>query len=114
MEAIEGAGVSLQKTRQTTILYEQPQVISQRHTYLQAIRKLRHDNDYDIIYTDETWVNSHHTNYYIWIDEDGCGGWKVPSGKGTRLIVTHAGGVEGWVEDADLVFLSETNSTMTK
>ena len=25
--------------------------------------------------------------------------------------MTHAGGVEGWVEDADLVFLSKTNST---
>ena len=38
------------------------------------------------------------------------GGWKVPSGKGQTLIVLHAGGVEGWVEGADLVFKSKTNS----
>ena len=44
------------------------------------------------------------------MDSDGKGGWKVPSGKGQRLLVAHAGGVEGWVEGADLVFKSETNS----
>ena len=35
----------------------------------------------------------------------------VPSGKGRRLIILHAGGVDGWVEGADLVFRSKTNST---
>ena len=37
------------------------------------------------------------------IDFDGRGGWKV--------VVVHAGGVEGWMEGADLVFGSKTNST---
>ena len=55
-------------------------------------------------------MNAHHTNNYIWIDTDGKGGWKVPSGKGQRLIVVHAGGAEGWVPGADLVFRSKTNS----
>ena len=41
----------------------------------------------NIIYTDETWVNAHHTNEVIWVDEHGRGGWKVPSGKGQRLII---------------------------
>ena len=44
------------------------------------------------------------------MDSDGKGGWKVPSRKGQRLIVVYAGGVEGWVEGADLVFKSKTNS----
>ena len=35
----------------------------------------------------------------------------MPSGKGQRLIILHAGGVDGWVEVADLVFRSKTNST---
>ena len=56
-------------------------------------------------------MNAHHTNDYIWVDKDGKGGWKVPSGKGSKLIVLHAGGVEGWVEGADLVFRSKRNST---
>ena len=38
---------------------------------------------------------------------DGRGGWKV---KGQRLIVTHAGGVEGQVSGAKLVFRAKTNS----
>ena len=59
---------------------------------------------------DKTWVNAHHTNEYIWIDSDGKGGWKVPSGKRKRLIVVHAGGAEGWVQGADLVFCSKKNS----
>ena len=35
----------------------------------------------------------------------------MPSGKGRRLIILHAGGVDGWVEGADLVSRSKTNST---
>ena len=59
MEAIEGAGFHYKKRDKRQYIYEQPQV---NNNYLQGIRKLRHDNDYNIIYTDETWVNSHHTN----------------------------------------------------
>ena len=74
--------------------------------YLENILKLRRENK-TLIYMDETWVNTHHSNEYIWVDSDGKGGWKVPSGKGQRLIVVHAGGAEGWVEG---VFWSKTNS----
>ena len=63
---------------------------------MQLIRKLRNDNR-TIIYTDETWVNTHHCNEHIWVDVYGKGEWKVPSGRGQRLIVDHAGVVEGWV-----------------
>ena len=62
-----------------------------------------------LIYTDETWVNACNANEYKCADSDGKGGWKVSSGKGQRLIVVHAGGVEGWVEGAGLVFRSKTN-----
>jgi len=56
-----------------------------------------------LIYTDETWVNAHHTNEYIWVDSDRTGGWKMPSGKVQRRV-------EGGVEEADLVFRSKPNS----
>ena len=70
--------------------------LEQRHTYLQQIQTLRKENKYQLkIYTDETWVNAHQNDEYIWVDKDGKGGWKVPSGKGQRLIVLHAGGVNG-------------------
>ena len=36
------------------------------------------------------------------------GGVRKPSGKGNRLIILHAGGENGWVNSADLVFQSKT------
>ena len=103
-------GFTYKKCDNKRYIYEQRHIIEQIHEYLQTINQLRKENK-TIIYTDETWVNAHHTQEHIWIDFDGRGGWKVPSGKGQRLIVVHAGGVEGWVEGAVLVFRSKTNST---
>ena len=103
-------GFTYKKRDNKKYIYEQTNILEQRHTYLQTIRKLRQEHK-NLVYTDETWVNAHHNNEYIWVDSDGSGGWKVPSGKGRRLIILHAGGVDGWVEGADLVFRSKTNST---
>ena len=106
---IHELGFSYKQRNMKQYVYEQRNVLEQRHTYLQTIRKLRADNR-TLVYMDETWVNAHHTNNYIWVDSDGKGGWKVPSGKGQRLIIVHAGSAEGWVEGADLVFKSKTKS----
>ena len=106
---LQEMGFTYKKRDNKKYVYEQPNILEQRHTYLRSIRKLRQQN-VNLIYTDETWVNAHHNNEYIWVDSDGSGGWKVPSGKGQRLIVLHAGGVDGWVDGADLVFRSKTNS----
>ena len=35
---------------------------------------------------------------------------RKPSGKGTRLIILHAGGEDGWIEGADLVFQSKKST----
>ena len=35
-----------------------------------------------------------YTKDYIWVDGDGKGGWKVPRGKGQRLIVVCTCGVK--------------------
>ena len=53
---------------------------------------------------------THITKQIHEVDSDGTGGWKVPSGRGQRLIILHAGGADGWVEGAGLVFRSKTNS----
>ena len=94
LESTKRNGVYIQETRQQKYIYEQTNILEQRHTYLQTIRKLRQEHK-NLVYTDETWVNAHHNNEYIWLDSDGSGGWKVPSGKGRRLIILHAGGVDG-------------------
>lgn len=80
-----------------------------RYAYLQIVWKLTQDNTHDHIYTDEAWVNTHHTNEHTWVHSDGKVG-EVSSGKGQRLIAVLAGWVEAGVEGAGLVFRSKTNS----
>ena len=69
-----------------------------------------------VVYLDETWANSHDGKEKIWVENDDkvAGGTKEgmqkPSGKGTHLIILHAGGEDGWIEGTDLVFQS-TKST---
>ena len=47
-----------------------------------------------------------------WVEHDDItggtkGGMRKPTGKGNRLIILHAGGEDGWIEGADLVFQSK-------
>ena len=100
-------GYSYKKRDDKQFLYEQRNILEQRH--ISAANNKIAERQYQPS-LDETWVNPHHSNDYIWIDSDGKGGWKVPSGKGVRLIVLHAGGENGWVDGVDLVFKSKTNS----
>ena len=44
-----------------------------------------------VVYLDETWLNAGHTVGRCWLDADGNGGINVPSGRGSRLIILHAG-----------------------
>jgi hypothetical protein len=40
------------------------------------------------MYMDETWISQNHCTDHMWLPNDGS---KIPSGKGKRLIVLHAG-----------------------
>ena len=44
-------GFNYKKRDRRQYVIEQPQVIAKRHDYLQRIRTLEHENNYDIIYT---------------------------------------------------------------
>ncbi len=106
---LHSMGFIYSKHNAMIFIHEQAVVIEQRHDYLRTVRHLRAEGR-PIVYTDETWVNAHHSHDHIWVDEDGNGGWKRPSGKGKRLIVVHAGSKNGWVPNAELVFRSKTHS----
>ena len=90
-------------------VYEQPKVIQQRHDYLRRMRRNRQEGRPQV-YLDDTWINSHAAPERIWVDEDGSGGWKRPSGKGERLIILHAGIALGWVPECGKWFKSKTKS----
>lgn len=73
-------------------LMERNDIVATRVKFLRTMYDLRHNKDTrPIIYLDETWVNQNHTRGYIWQNEDNSEGLKVPTGKGSRLIICHAG-----------------------
>ena len=78
------------KTRnKKTALYEQHRIIAARHEYLRKILTFRSEGR-PLVYLDETWLNAHHTREHCWIGYD-KGSLRVPSRKGGRLIILHAG-----------------------
>ena len=90
------------------VLYDQVSIINDRCNYLRKIKSFR-EAGYDIVYLDETWVNQNHCTDYMWLPNDGSDAPKIPSGKGKRLIVLHAGTrSEGLIDDCDLVFLAKS------
>ena len=90
------------------ILFDQVSIINDRCNYLRKIKSFR-EAGYAIVYMDETWVNENHCTDYMWLPNDGSDSPKIPSGKGKRLIVLHAGTrSEGLSDGCDLVFLAKS------
>ena len=107
-------GFIYRSRKRNSVLLERPDITEWRHRYLRSIRKHRRENR-SIIYTDETWMNAGHVTSKIWIDTQvesrrqafNTGlttGLKGPTGKGSRLIITHAGSKDGFVNGAEMVF----------
>jgi len=67
-------------------------------------------DDRPVVDLDETWVNQNHSHTLIWQNEHNSMGLKVPTGKGGRLILCHAGCARryGFIEGSKLVFRSNS------
>ncbi|XP_062511240.1 uncharacterized protein LOC134187137 [Corticium candelabrum] len=96
-------GFKFHKMDDILFFHERRDIIQQCHKYLREIRKYRKEVR-PIVYLDETWANSSIAPERLWLDEEGKGGWKRPSGKGRRLIILHAGSKNGWTPNCALVF----------
>lgn len=93
-------------------LLERGDIVAARARFLRKMHALKQDpTPNDRIYLDETWVNQNHTKKFIWQHSDKSGGLKVPTGKGGRLIVCHAGGSKGFIRDCKWVFRSKKAGT---
>ena len=101
-----GYKYSTRPTRE--LLKERPDVVAKKHEYLTKMKKLR-EIGCPFVYIDETFLHQNHTVSKCWLI-DGEGGLKVPSGKGSRLIILHAGSREGFINDGLLCFQSKTGS----
>jgi hypothetical protein len=106
-----------EKQNRKSVLIDKDEIICWRRSYLRSIRKFR-DEGRNIYYLDETWVNEGYTVTKVWQDKnvksfrqaflDGLStGFKAPSGKGRRLIVTHIGSASGFVDGGLLLFESK-------
>ncbi|KAE9528873.1 hypothetical protein AGLY_012448 [Aphis glycines] len=63
-----------------------------------------------VIYLDVTWMNQNHSRNHIWQNDMDSEGFKVPTGKGDRLIVCHAGAAKfGFISSSKLIFNSKNN-----
>lgn len=91
-------------------LMERNDIIVSRMRFLRKMHNVRNDSlSRPVIYLDETWVNANHSPKYIWQSSTGQGGLRVPVGKGSRLIICHAGSADqGFIPSAQLVFQSKS------
>lgn len=93
--------------KRRSALKERDYVILARRRYLRQKRLNRKPDGSFVrpeVYLDETFINKNHSNQFTWyFDEDGPDVNK-PAGKGERLIVVNAITLDGWVNNAQLVF----------
>lgn len=89
---------------------ENMDILNKRQMYLLKIKKLREEGK-NIVYVDETYVNSSHTVSKCWQSRKHKErGHLKEIGAGPRLIVVHAGGQEGFVNGSLLIFKSKSKS----
>ena len=75
------------------LLMERSDIVAHRINFLRQMKKYR-EGGWDIVYTDESYVNSGHTVDRCWqTDEIGL---SVPFNKGERMIIVHAGTKDGF------------------
>ncbi|KAE9524162.1 hypothetical protein AGLY_015407 [Aphis glycines] len=93
-------------------LMERNDIVALRCKFLRQMCTLRDKkDDRPVVYLDETWVNQNHSRTLTLQNENNSGGLKVPTFKGGRLIVCHAGCSRyGFIEGSKLVFRSNTGN----
>ncbi|XP_050064650.1 uncharacterized protein LOC126553545 [Aphis gossypii] len=93
-------------------LMERNDIVALRCTFLRKICTLREQKDTrPIVYLDETWINQNHSRSRIWQNAEETAGLKVPTGKGGRLIICHAGSAKyGFVNDSKLIFRANVSN----
>ncbi|XP_050500717.1 uncharacterized protein LOC126880714 [Diabrotica virgifera virgifera] len=113
-EVLKELNLRWEKSDRKSVLIDREGIICWRRYYLRSIRKFRAEGR-PIYYQDETWVNAGHTLTKIWSDKNILSsrqafieGWSTgispPSGKGSRLIISHIGSEKGFLRDGLLEF----------
>jgi hypothetical protein len=102
---IKKIGFGWKKTSDNRRALEESYDIRLKRTqYVRNITKFREEGRC-IVYTDETYIHSSHTRSNDWIDDKNLA-LKKPINKGQRLIILHAGGEAGFINNGLLMFKS--------
>lgn len=98
-------GFKYRKVDGRKFLMERLDVVATRTQFLRQMHQVRESSN-SIVYLDETWVNQNYTVEKCWTDttSDAATGIKPPTGKGSRLIVLHAGTKDGFINNCELIF----------
>ena len=86
------------------ILHESYDIRLKRINYLKQLKQYI-DEKRPIIYTDESYIHSSRTLPMGWTD-DSTKFMKKPISKGQRAVIVHAGGKDGFIPNALLIFKS--------
>ncbi|KAK9717585.1 hypothetical protein QE152_g23664 [Popillia japonica] len=86
------------------VLMESYDIRLKRIKYLKELHRYVQDNR-PIIFTDESYIHSSHTQSKEWAD-DTTRGLKKPMSKGKRLIMVHAGGKAGFIPNRMMMIMS--------
>lgn len=86
------------------VFREKYSILSMRSNYLRSVQEYR-NLGFQFVFLDETWCNKNHSTDRMWLPSDCSSAPVLPSGKGRRLIILHAGTrSKGLIEGCDLVF----------
>ncbi|XP_066905957.1 uncharacterized protein [Halyomorpha halys] len=86
------------------LLLERPDLVSLRGGFIRDILGVPFE---DVIWLDETWINSGLSKAHAWTDDTSSGKMIVPIGNSTWIVLVHAGSCEGFVPNAKLLFKVE-------
>ena len=105
-------GFRFMKADGRKFLMERSDVVASRAESLREIKRFR-EQGANIVYLDETWINQNYTVQKCWVDcsSNLATGVKPHVGKGSRLIILHAGTKNGFVPNADLVFQAKNDGS---
>lgn len=110
-KSLRKIGFHYRKTQSNRkVLTERNDISAWRAKYLQELKQNSlSGNPRPVIYLDETYIHSSHTSNKCWQSQE-TDGVLEPVSKGQRFIIVHAGGKMGFVQNANLVFKSNTKS----
>lgn len=95
------------------ILMERDDIVVKRNKYLRTIEKNRKCSPSirrPEVFVDETWVIQNECVEQCWAVGDGSVGPKIKTGKGSRFIILHAGGENGFIPGAELLFKAKNGN----